>query len=268
MGFFDGIIQMAAPVAGAYLGGPAGAAVGASIANTMGQSNANQTNRDIAATNNATSIDLANTAMQRKVKDLAAAGLNPMLAYTQGGAAVPNLQQAKVENTAASASSGSLNAATQALLAAQVKTQESQAALNSAETSKSMSEKTGIDFDNQGKASLIPNLPYRAKADMAVQDSTRAEHDLRVIRANNDENTLRYLNERAVKLGYRNMGDATGNADFQKILAETRLRGQEYNIHKPEEIFASGTYGKNVAPYVTSAAHVVNIGNALKSGYK
>ena len=60
----------------------------------------------------------------------------------------------------------------------------------------------------------------------------------------------------------------TERKHIQKILAETRLKGQEYNIQKPQEIFASGTYGKNVAPYVTSAAHVVNIGNALKSGYK
>ena len=66
----------------------AAGAIGAS-GGFLGQSDTNQTNKDIAAANNATQINLANTAYQRRVAGLQAAGLNPMLAYTQGGASTP-----------------------------------------------------------------------------------------------------------------------------------------------------------------------------------
>ncbi len=94
-----------ASVAGVATGQPwlsaAGSALGA-LGNQEYQS-------DEAATNRQFQADMANTSYQRRVDDLKAAGLSPMLAYSQGGAAVPSgAQGSSAANVGeASASAGS-----------------------------------------------------------------------------------------------------------------------------------------------------------------
>lgn len=63
----------------------------------------NNVNWDIAAANNATQVNLANTAHQREVADLRAAGLNPILSAGGHGATTPSLtsmrgDSAQIEN--------------------------------------------------------------------------------------------------------------------------------------------------------------------------
>lgn len=65
-------------------------------ANLKAQQQQNQQNLAIAAMNNATQIDMANSAHQREVQDLRAAGLNPLLSAQGNGASVPQLQQASL----------------------------------------------------------------------------------------------------------------------------------------------------------------------------
>jgi len=104
MGFMSTLGGIAS-VAGVATGQPwlsaAGAALGA-MGNQDYQSEEAAKNRDFQA-------DMANTSYQRRVEDLKAAGLSPMLAYSQGGAAVPSGGQASSAANVgeASASTGS-----------------------------------------------------------------------------------------------------------------------------------------------------------------
>jgi len=79
MSFFSSIIS-AAPIIGSVLG------AGASF---FGAKEQNKANQAIAASQMAFQERMSGTAYQRAVKDMRLAGINPMLAYSKGGATTP-----------------------------------------------------------------------------------------------------------------------------------------------------------------------------------
>lgn len=97
MGLFSGIAKAAGSLLG---GGETLGAVGGLLDSSLpilgaagsilGQSSANSANRDIAQQQMAFQQYNSNTAYQRAVEDMRLAGLNPMLAYSQGGASTPS----------------------------------------------------------------------------------------------------------------------------------------------------------------------------------
>lgn len=106
-------------------------------ASYLGQSGANKTNMQIAQNQMDFQREMSNTAYQRATEDMKKAGLNPMLAYTQGGASTPGGATTQVQSKTAKAVD-----ATQAQMIQneQIANIKAQTALSNATAAKTMAE--------------------------------------------------------------------------------------------------------------------------------
>ena len=196
------------------------------VASFIGTNQTNQKNWDISQSNNDWSAQQYATRYQTTVSDLTKAGLNPMLAYSNGPGNAPVAQQTAPMQNALGNAVESYNktrgtSAQSALAEEQVKQAESQTILNSANALKSHEEAIvareqaeNLRVDRQKRQVEIPQVQASTKAyeGQATASAAQAAQSYKMI-----ENLT---------------------SQIQKMQEETKRIKNEGDINAPEAEFA------------------------------
>ena len=265
MGLFSGILKVAAPIAGALTGkswiGSALSAAGG----FLGQRDTNAQNRQMELDQMRFQQDMSGTAHQREVKDLVAAGLNPMLSSRYGGASTPAGASAVVGNSAAAADEAATSADNRRLIDAQIKSAESQAALNSANAAKAVVEAREV-------ASRADTSEFNLERERYLKDWFKSwdlagsmldlNHTVRYGDAALSREQIDVLNElkrMAKREGFNTWDAAIANQEFSHSAIRLLLDRNMMPKSEAEAAFYRSDFGKEIAPYISSAQGLTNV---------
>lgn len=274
MGLFSGLTKAIGGALGGFAsGGWLGAAGGAlgGLGGYLGADDANKFSSAQSAQQMAFQERMSNTAHQREVKDLLAAGLNPMLTGKYQGASTPaGAQPSHIENTADSATRGTLGALQSSLLSSQIQTQESQSDLNSANAAKIRAETPGA-----GAGSSLKELELwreklfkleRLDSEYQGHKSAQSRHVLDKYINSVGYNTQQELQALALKYGFNTFETALSDNEFRtKVLHYYQQKLKNPELEAYSDMYKSD-FGKNIAPYLNSAKDLGIAGGALGAG--
>lgn len=310
MGFLSNLVGAAAPIVGSFFG-PVGTAIGGAVAgmatnsaqdarqedaqyfnsseasvNRIFNSEEASRNREFQASQASISRDyqerLSNSAYQRAMTDMRTAGLNPILAYAQGGASTPSAASAagsQASGTAASSPTPATvrNVAAEALATAQQAAQIENTAAQTKAT-KEQANKTRIEadiLDDQRRDEPIevglgdePAKPVPRRHKYTSNEATRISTILDRERSNLTANQFHLVTAEianADKEG-RRIEATTGNIEADTVLKRLRQAeekaGSDFWTSNPG-FYETREYIKAGSEAVNSAAKALGSGLSL-----
>lgn len=218
------------------------ASLASGVAGFLGQQSTNASNRDLAAENTAFQERMSNTAYQRQVKDLEAAGLNPMLAYIKGGgASTPSGTVLPMQNAIAAGTSSAESAARSSKVGYEVENISADSILKRANAFLTESQQS-LNFasadEKRTRIGFMENQVEKIKAEIK---NIPAEGD-RLIAA------AKQLTE-AAKLSQLQQGTEVQRAkQMQWMAVKTMIEGDLLSLDK-EAILKAENFGKEFAQY-------------------
>jgi len=144
------------------------------ILSFLGGERANESRENTAREANAFSAQQYATRYQTAVQDISAAGLNPMLAYSQGAGSAPTGQQAQgLENSVSTAVEANNRATQRNLASAQIENVGADTAVKRAQADLLASQKLATDADERLKTASANEATVRMSSQINVGNPTQ-----------------------------------------------------------------------------------------------
>lgn len=208
----------------------------------IGGSQQNEANAKQARLNREFQERMSNTAYQRATKDMLAAGLNPALAYQQGGASSPGgATSAPMQNVLGNATSSAVNAAQQGVAIQQAR----------AAAAQTIEQTRGIRLENDMRISWSK---YEMAARLAEIISRRSTAEAKGGRLEDPATGRSFANEAYInrivaqmeadlKLTQTQARQGAADANVKELLNRPMLKkGYEYIKGRLSPMFKSGAY--------------------------